>query len=809
MKNKIKNTLIIFIILQFFFSVKCMAQIKKEDIIKEVADAYYYRGVNAQYSNYRRDIYTSPEQSTSQNTTYKDCSAFTFSVYYEALGIKIPKQTKEIVDYAKENYYSPEVIEYWEHDENGYKDINGNNINNLISEYYYIDNNKKAYKFFEKYNIQVGDLLCIYEESEGHVVLVYDLIKNENGETVDALIRESTAAPETTTTKLKINYAKLFNSKNNIYEGSFQERYLGGGYLSAANYTGEPKTADGRPYRYSFLANTHGSSVTQFAILRFLQEDENGNIFLNYKGENYGDRNYTNEVIYRADGSINSIPEKTRDRLKYSKLYIEKTVDAFNNSVVSPSKNLRNTKLKYTIKIKNNSNKDYTDNITITEDISKYVTFEENSTVTVYANERTPKIINVEPSIVKDNNGKVTSFYFRIGKLRSNEEISIEYTVNVNKNTLGETIESTGKIANIPSTTIKNTVGNNLNERQKNALIEEFTNNLKQKNGKDLIFNTYKNALDIELDYGCINFEDFIKDQKDGNYTKMYLDEENAFYNHVLNNYYGKLIYYNKTGTMLPRKWALTNGKNDRADNIYSGNLQTGDILIYKNKQTADNDYIAEDGTYYLMYISEKDKITIDGNEVYGFIGINEDSKLNNIYRDESSYETTTDYSINDLRTLLAKDYYVIFRPSLVMSNEELEVDIRGVEAEQEGEFIYAYTTTQNMTEEDLRTKIETNGDIQIEAKGPNGKIGTGSTIRITKGEEIEEYVLIVKGDLNGDSMLDDRDFLKMVRYEAELDNNLEGAYLRAGNLIKDEACIDDKDLLKMARILVGLDSIE
>lgn len=130
-------------------------------------------------------------------------------------------------------------------------------------------------------------------------------------------------------------------------------------------------------------------------------------------------------------------------------------------------------------------------------------------------------------------------------------------------------------------------------------------------------------------------------------------------------------------------------------------------------------------------------------------------------------------------------------------------------DAEQEDEVTYISIIGQNITEDELKSKIEANGDIEIEAKGPNGEIGTGSVIRITNGEETKEYVLILKGDLNGDGIVEDIDLLKMARYEAKLDTNLEGAYLKAGNIVEDETGIDDKDILKMARILVGLDSIE
>lgn len=56
-------------------------------------------------------------------------------------------------------------------------------------------------------------------------------------------------------------------------------------------------------------------------------------------------------------------------------------------------------------------------------------------------------------------------------------------------------------------------------------------------------------------------------------------------------------------------------GRSDRADTIYKENLRTGDVLVYKNTQTANSNvtYETEDGEFYLIYISDSDKITVDG----------------------------------------------------------------------------------------------------------------------------------------------------------------------------------------------------
>ena len=56
---------------------------------------------------------------------------------------------------------------------------------------------------------------------------------------------------------------------------------------------------------------------------------------------------------------------------------------------------------------------------------------------------------------------------------------------------------------------------------------------------------------------------------------------------------------------------------------------------------------------------------------------------------------------------------------------------------------------------------------------------------------------------------MENRDLLKLARYIVRLDTDLEGAYLKAANVYKDEINGDNRDLLKMARVIVGLDTLE
>ena len=185
-------------------------------------------------------------------------------------------------------------------------------------------------------------------------------------------------------------------------------------------------------------------------------------------------------------------------------------------------------------------------------------------------------------------------------------------------------------------------------------------------------------------------------------------------------------------------------------------------------------------------------------------------------YNDDSTREITEGYTANvaRLENEGEQEIKVSYGEKEVtlkvtVLKENLKILIKEMDEDKSDGITYLSTTTQDITEEQLKSKFETNGDITIEAKGANGEIGTGSIIKIGKNEEIKEYTLVITGDLTGDGILDDRDLLRLARYGANLDKNLIGVYLRAANLVKDDTFGDDRDLLKMARVLVGLDSIK
>jgi len=691
----------------------------EEKAIQEVATAYYNKGINAQYCSYRKSFIYSPEEATTQHTIYSVCSDYTYSVYFQAFGIQIPDITGKIIEYGKKYYdinniKTNDVIEYWKKttDNDGnivYTDNKGNIKNIDLST---VSGRKQyANKLLAEYNLQIGDILCYHNGTSGHALLVYDIIYDNNGTPIDALIRESTSKYETKTTKITkgLSYAAIPNKITGITEGTFQERYL----FNAYNRSDTSK-------RNSFIFDL--KNMTYCTILRPLLKDEEGN----YTGKYYDTEfssNSNSETGYTDKGrkiKNYEIKETTLNRIQYSSIDIEKTVNVFNNTVV----NLEDT-LEYTIRISNKGKKTY-ENLVVTENIPEYV------------------------EVVNSVNGTIENqkINWKISKLAPGEKVEIKYSTKVKNDVtyLGKQIISTGTVGGIPSSTVKNMISNNLDNSQKQIIKDKTQNIINSKNysGQELISKIYNESLGVNLGLEELQFEkliitrDGIQYYPEGNKNKptVYMDKENKFSNWVLSNYYGAL-YTNESNTVMIKFWenssSKVSGRTEIADTIYSNSFETGDILIYQNKQIASDNvvYETEDGTYYLIYIDEKDKITIDGKETYGFIGIDQNGKLKNI-----------ENNFTDLQTLLGKDFYVIFRPSMVMPQRiELNADTNTVEVGKTLELkkqIYPETselatkityTSSNpniaIVDETGKVKAKNKGTCTIKATTENGKIAT------------------------------------------------------------------------------------
>jgi hypothetical protein len=128
----------------------------------------------------------------------------------------------------------------------------------------------------------------------------------------------------------------------------------------------------------------------------------------------------------------------------------------------------------------------------------------------------------------------------------------------------------------------------------------------------------------------------------------------------------------------------------------------------------------------------------------------------------------------------------------------------------------YIDSIEEGTTVGDLVQKITSNlifeifkGEEQI--MNVDEKLATGMVVRVQTSEGYRNFDLVVTGDINGDSEIDGIDLLMLARFQvgyAREVGMVQGAYLKAANVMKKDDEVDGIDILKLARCLVGLDTI-
>ena len=643
--------------------------------IQEVAFSYYMRGYRMQYNTSKRvKEPILPEQVTYQNRGYIVCSGFIRNVYNELLGIKTPLLTKDLYKYAEKNVGSPEVVAFTkiENKKMKIKFYENGNAKGESDIKFITDNNDQYINYSNIIpKLKIGDIITIVKNSNklGHTIMVYDLVKDKNGRVIDAIVMESVGRGIYVNSKIG-KTQKLGKKYGNVSFGKTTDAlyfYSSNNKLYGFN-EGTIKASSLNDRKDNF------NKDKELFVLRFIQGDESGNAVLNYKcADITGEKNHNNEII--------NLKDSVRDRVNYSHLFIEKSVDKYANNIVEENSNLT-----YKIVVKNNSKKNYSNDITVTEKIPDFVTYKNNNY----------KLSKNNIIVTEDINNK--EIKFNIGKLKSGEEITIRYTVKVNSNTNGKIIESKGTVGNISSGVIKNKVGRKLTDTQKNKITYSY-NSLKSKyNGKKLVNEIYKDALGIDLKFDKFKIDnnELIISNKENN--SIYLNKSHKYYNCVLNNYYGGLKerqIKNKNKQIIDangkavieytqKKWSEYSSEDRRADTIYRQHFETGDILIYTNKNDViyetNSDSITnkkityENGEYAYIYIEGKGFVGVNlGND--GKIGTSDDrnefnskyytNKKLQLFSDGKEHEKIREFS--NFQSLYGKDYYIILRPSLEM----------------------------------------------------------------------------------------------------------------------------------------------
>ena len=142
---------------------------KQREALIATADAYYNQGKQLQYDSFRKNLYATPEDATSQHPVYTVCSGVIFQSYYQTFGIKLPDETATLLDYAEKNKDNKSVVlRYYGSTSEIYNDdvigTKGNpNYENLFNEWINI--------------LQPGDIFVF----TGHAMLIHSIDK-KNGD---------------------------------------------------------------------------------------------------------------------------------------------------------------------------------------------------------------------------------------------------------------------------------------------------------------------------------------------------------------------------------------------------------------------------------------------------------------------------------------------------------------------------------------------------------------------------------------------------------------------------------------------------
>ena len=657
----LKNFLLIFLF-------RNVLNIKVEEVracIKEIIFSYYMRGKNIQYGP--KEYYYPPEEATRHNLNHLSCYHFTNGVYLEL--INTTASGHFIGNYSEENIGSPEVVAY----------AKTNNENNLEMKYY-APTEPKKYKTIINPNfttilslMEIGDILI----EPSHWMIVYDIIKDNNGNRIDAILIHSMSGIGQTYIRTKVPREKIIDPKGDEFRSEKYTIFFNGKLNSKFEGVEEATIVASNLSRYPVWGNmsTPQPRRNLYVILRVIQENEKGQAIYKYK-ENPNSFNY----YYNSKYVYNDVIELTKnvlDRIKYKHLYIEKIVDKNTGSYVEIGEFLT-----YTIIIKNNGQENYKEDLIVTENLSPFVTYK-----LYYAN---------KSNIYFEYNTKERKLIWNIGKLKAKEEIIINYIVKVTSGKPYDILENIGYVGNIPSSIVQNIIGINLNEDQKKSLKRNFLRLKNIYNGKKLINEIYRRSFDIDLKFDEFDITKLIINTNLSSMdTKtLYLNKSNEFYNTVINKYWASIsamkytyikggqevTIYNIKYTSSPFKGKLIN---ERIDFLYEKTFKTGDILLYINRN--DIVYTVENGKLNKNYITyengEYAYIYIEGE---GFVGINygDDGipntkddrneftakyyKDNNLTMFENCKNITDELlEIGNLQTLLGKDYFVILRPSL------------------------------------------------------------------------------------------------------------------------------------------------
>ena len=513
MKSTIK-ILRYFILMLYFTNVLNVTVEEVRAAIKELIFSYYMRGKYIQFGP--KEYYYPPEEATSQNLNLLSCYHFTNGIYLELMNTTASGHY--VGTYAEENMGAPEVVAY------------AKLIDDKLEMRHYAPTEKNKYKTVINPNyttilslLEVGDILI----EPLHWMIVYDIIKDNNGAKIDATIIHSMSYIGWTYIKTKVPRSNNLTPKGDEYHKNAYTIYYQAAKLNDDGVqTGTINKVNLSNYPVWGNMSYPNPRRNAYVILRVIQENDKGQAIYKYRESSLSFNYYYNSKYKYGD--VIELTKDIIDRIKFKNLYIEKLVNKNTGGVVEIGDFLT-----YTIIIKNNGKENYKEDLIVTENLCKFVSYE-----LYYTN---------KSNIIFEYYNKERQLKWNIGKLKAKEEVIINYIVKVESGEPYDILENIGFVGNIPSSKVQLTIGINLSKNQRNFLIENFEYLKRKYNGKKLINEIYKKSFNIDLKFDKFDITKLVinTNLSSSSRDSLYLNRSHEFYNIILNKCWGTISALN------------------------------------------------------------------------------------------------------------------------------------------------------------------------------------------------------------------------------------------------------------------------
>ena len=343
------------------------------DALKAVMDAYEQHGNYFEYDTYRAG-YSTPEEATKNITKYVVCSSTANSLYQNAFNIRLASNgTSGIMKYAKNMKKDNNVIMYYNENEvkkdckigncglqnvfvNIYNDSNMSSMDGLKN--LTTANRTALYNAFKKHilngkDLQTGDMIdylwnvmdLAFNSTgvKGHVFTIYDVIKDSNGNVIDAWVvgngAEDQASGGNLNTKKGVDVVETSQyQKNKLSNWIYTNCLNNMKYINALN-------------QKNVTSKTNKKIIKSISVIRLIPDLTTRKI-----NESVTLKGFLNNKMQEDSISSNDtfkVLSRTKTRLMYEGIYVDKTSNVGYRYV-----NKTRT-VTYTLLIKNNSNNSY------------------------------------------------------------------------------------------------------------------------------------------------------------------------------------------------------------------------------------------------------------------------------------------------------------------------------------------------------------------------------------------------------------------------------------------------------------------